>query len=742
MPPQQETIPPYQIASNAQGRPIELKRAPGESVCLVYDDRIKRLVELHRIAGLDSVAARSALERAQMASEVRCSSLPRVLDAGERDGVVFYTTTLNDGELVEDYIERRGALPPATVFCLALQLLDDLVQLQTYPRLVSQVRLNPLLVTTLEDTFLQFRVLDPGLHARERRSSGDEGARQLTGDICQLIFLLLTGKTYAGENPDRYPATTCLPTSLRATLRNSLADPSAAPASLERLRDEVREAFAALVSSLQVRNTRKHLVVAENQAPKSHLQSLLLEDIPVTDLLAGLFTIARGDGARRIPFSIPATHNKTGQDITVHLLPPSRIIEKDRYEAVPLQMWRFDPQRHPNILRSTSLWEGPDWTFLTEEREPGFPLSRLIAERIVLNPAEVLVILRQVAAGLDQAVECGVRRVDLHPSNMLVNVGKPGPMQAREFEKLMLKRVDAWPPFRLKLRPHLTMRSLYEPLLLDSPEDAAKTDEDLAHKDFRNRSFVALAVYLLTGERQIGRNLEFPETVPAPLAACVREAMEACKRSLQAPSYREFLDAFEKNAPATTDEPAPGLSLAALRGTRSDASEMQSVGSVSDFDDDPDSAVNARPALSPVLSASRGPIFKGQAGMPPRHDRGRRSTAGWLALTASIALLLGLGWWGIATLRGSGTGVSGKAPEPEAAIAAGQDQPAPTEADSSESAPPASGGPVTRQRAVMELRRAIEPSPEELEELKKAAAAEAAQHAKAPRLASDIRPAP
>ena len=740
MPPHQETIPPYQIAKNAEGRPIELKRAPGESVCLVYDERINRLVELHRIAGLDSVTARSALERAQMAAEIRCSSFPRVLDAGERDGVIFYTTALSDGELVEEYVERRGALPPATVFCLVLQLLDDLVQLQMYPRVVAQARLNPLLITTLEDTFLQLRVLDCGLHAKERRSGGDEGARPLTSDICQLIFLLLTGKTHAGENPDRYPATTCLPTSLRATLRSTLADPSAAPASLERLRDEVREAFGALVSSLQVRNTRKHLVVAEQQAPKSHLQSLLLEDIPVADLLAGRFTIAAGDGARRIPFSIPATSNKTGQDITVHLLPPSRIIEKDRYEAVPLQMWRFDAQRHPNILRSTSVWEGPDWTFLTEEREPGFPLSRLIAERIVLNPAEVLVILRQVAAGLDQAVECGVRRVDLHPSNILVNAGKPGPMQAREFEKLMLKRVDAWPPFKLKLRPHLTMRSLYEPLLLDSPEDAAKTDEDLAHKDSRNRSFVALAVYLLTGERQIGRTLEFPETVPAPLAACVREAMEACKHGLRAPSYHAFLEAFEKNAPATTDEPPSGISLAALRGPRADLAEMESAGSVSDFDDDNDAASKARPVLSP----SRGPIFKKQAGIQSQNDRGRRSVVGWLALASSVALLLGLGWWGIGAM-GGGTRSANAQHRHEAGASAtvsSQNQASPTETNVSESSTDVPVSSPAKPRAVMELRRAIEPSPEELQELKKAAAAEAAQQSKAPKLASDTRPVP
>jgi hypothetical protein len=229
MPLKTDHPPHFHIAKNAQGEPVGLTRAPGERVVLVFDTRIRRLVELHVLDQMphDANARRSMLERAQMAAEIRCPGFQRVLDVEERDGAVYYTSALNDGERVEDYIARRGALPAATVFCLVQQLLEDVTQLQGYHRLAAQARLNPLLITTLEDTFLQLRVLDFGLATKERRDE-ESGSRQMVVDVCGLIFLLLTGQEYAGGNPDRFPATTCLPTSLRATLRTALTDPASA----------------------------------------------------------------------------------------------------------------------------------------------------------------------------------------------------------------------------------------------------------------------------------------------------------------------------------------------------------------------------------------------------------------------------------------------------------------------------------------------------------------------------------
>jgi hypothetical protein len=656
----------FLIARSAKGEPLELSRSKSELVMLAFDSQMKRLVELRVVKDVgvhESAHRRSAKERALMASELRAPSFARVLTVGDDEGIVYYTTSLSDGELVADYVGRRGALPAATAFCLLLHLLEDLVQLQSYHRLIAKVSLSRLLVTTLEDTFLQLRVSDFGLAEREERSEGD--LKRLCGEVCELLFLLLTGQEYCGQSTDAFPALTCLPSSLRSTLRNTLADRNNSPAILEKLRDEVREAFSAMVSNLQVRNTRKHLVInSEALLPKSNLQTLLLEDVPVSDLLRGAIEADESEGAQRYPFTLPASSTKDGQKLTVHLLPADRIVPHDQYEAVPLQMWRLDPKKHPNILRSMSVWESPDWTFLTEEREPGFPLSRLIAERIVLNPAEVLVLMKQVKAGVEQAEECGVFDLDLHPSNIVLRVGKQGPMQSREFEKLMLKRVDSWPSFILKLRPHATMRGLYEQLLVDVPTDRGEHDSSLHPKDACRRSFVALAVYMLTGQRQVGRQVEFPETVSPPLADYLRSCLEVAKRFGKSPSPEEFLKGFESLVGTSGEEES---FAARYRGTAvMPVAEMESVGSVSDFDEDADAwgdpvdtAMPAmkRPQVTQRLLAGPQPL---DLGRPSQRSKGMVGMVLW----GVVCLVLGI--FVITLFAGDNSAHSGMPPDGEA----------------------------------------------------------------------------
>ena len=622
------------LSHRASGENVRLVCSPDEVVLLAFDTQTKRLVELHMLRGgqpMEGALKKSAMERAQQAAEIRGPTFMRILEVGEDQGVVYYTSNLNEGEFVPDYVARRGAIPPATVFSLLLQLLDDVMLLADRLRLVPQLRLDRVMITTVEDTFLQLRLYDFGLGVAERTAS--DNSRQVL-QVCELIFLMLTGKVFAGDNPDRYPALTALPMSLRTTVRAALVDPNNTPVSLEKLRDDLREAYSSQVSSIQARNTRKQLVVTATLQPRSQLQDLLLEGVPVERVLGSRFRVEHEENARRYPFSIPCINAKTEQPITVHLLPPSRVVDKTQYDAVPLQSWRFNPEKHPNILRSLSLWESPDWSFLTEERDPGFSLSRLLTERLTLNPSEVVVVLRQVNAGIEQALDCGVSRLELHPSNLFLRVGKAGPMLAREHERLMQKRLDAWPPFHVKVRPHVTMRNLYEPPLAEPPNPDQYESEHLADREHRSRSFVALAAFLLTGQRQIADAPVFPEAVPEALAVFVRETLETSHLRGVTPPPTEFVNRFETimSGPAVPDF------ATRLRGSSVAVEEMESVGSVSDYDDDQTSDDLDDPAVSPISRRLHAHEFD-------HHSTTKRSS-NWPVMAAAAVVILGLlGWW-------------------------------------------------------------------------------------------------
>ena len=276
MTPEPEKFRHFLIAQNVEGQSIHMSRSPGEAVFLAFDLKARRLSELHllrAVSQLDAAGKRSVRERLAQAAELRGGSFAQILAVGEDDGLIYYSSALNDGEFVGDYIARRGALPPATALCLLRNLLDDLVQLQGYKRLISRLRLSRVLVTLLEDTFLNLRIFDLGLSQKEEPADGV--LERLSTEACELIFLLLAGHPFAGENPDIDPSLNCLPASFRSVLKTVLTDSTKAhEVTLGKLLDEVKE---ALTTNLQSLTARKHLIVThENLLPKSQLQDLLV----------------------------------------------------------------------------------------------------------------------------------------------------------------------------------------------------------------------------------------------------------------------------------------------------------------------------------------------------------------------------------------------------------------------------------------------------------------------------------
>lgn len=690
----------YLIGQRAGGEPIRLDRSAGETVLLAFDTTRKRLVELHVInqgLPLDAGPRQSAMDRIEQTADLRGLSFMRVLGHGDEDGAIYYSANLNDGEPVADYIERRGALASVTTFALMQAYLDDLVGARKQHRLLSSMNVGTPLVTTHEDAFLQLRITDFGLNQAE---PVDEEApeRRLVIDCCKLLFLLLTGQPHEGQSPDRLPVLTSLPTNLRTTLRTALIDPEHSCPSLERLRDDIREAYANQVPNLQMRSARRHLMLNDALHPRSHVQHLLLDTAPLADLLKGRYEPVNADDPGHQPFAIPATQLSNQHPVTVHVLPPSRIADKDQYDAVPLQMWRFNSTSHPNILRSLSLWETPDWTFLTEEREPGFPLSRLLAERSTLNPAEVALILRQVKAGLDQAKECGVMKADIHPSNITLRVGKEGVLQGREQERLMQKRMDAWPPFTVKIRTHATMRSLYEPQLVEPLEDQAGPESFVHEKDFRNRSFVALAIYLLTGQRNAnGGAPEFGEAVPEPLAAFLTSTFELGRQLGATPPVGDFLDEFEKQMSAPVVEPR---GLASFASNTVPVEEMESAGSVSDFAEDwtedapepvaaaPTTYLSERPSLRPNPLRSHSPVFTPKS-------RKSNSALGMTIWAAGAVLVLLLTWLTFFRGRSADANILADMPTQSVLTPLSGEPPAPADAK------PAPRGPEIIKKAIV-----------------------------------------
>lgn len=567
------------------------------------------------------------------AARMQSPTFMSVLESGMDDDMPYYITHLNDGEFVQDYVRRRGALPTVVSLALVKQLLKDLSDNEEDAALLSTLRLERVLVTSQEEEYLQLRVFDYGL-------SHNGASTSLVSDICRLLFLLMTGQSYAGGNPENFGVIAELPSALRFLLRQVLTKPADASITLKTLRTEVREALCSLVTLVQARNPRMLLAADDASLPISHLQHQLLGNIPLKTLFGASFRIENPELAGCHPFAIPAVNVCGAQAVTLHLLPPERIVSQSDFTPLTSQAWRQDPARQINLLHMIQHWQGPDWAFLSEAREPGLSLGSLMARRGTLNPVEVTLLMRQIHAGLEQALETGVQQVNLDPANIQLCVGYDGPVLPRDLERLHQKRLDVWPKFMVKLRLHKTMRSLCRPQLIDlglGDFGSVHETDVLVAREERQRSLICLAAYLLTGEGQMRSISEFPVSVPAAAAGYLHECLQSVHSGSPLPSTADFTEKLCQHLTIiyadTEEKEEPQVPIG----------EMESAGFVSDFEEDwPSTEATVvqppeEPRHTPVAPHIKPFEFYQRPVRPAFHFP-------WVALSATILLLGVLSW--------------------------------------------------------------------------------------------------
>ncbi|MCF7784980.1 MAG: hypothetical protein K9N47_02605 [Prosthecobacter sp.] len=572
------------------------------------------------------------------AAGVRGHSFMTILEVGMDDGMAYYVTNLNDGEFVQEYVQRRGAVPTVTSLALVHQLLLDLGKAEEQMHLHATLSLDRVLVSSQEEEYLQLRLFDYGL-SQPRSDTSSQNSSRLVDESCRLLFLLMTGQTYPGGNPEDFGVIAELPASLRFVIKSVLTSrPANLSISIKTLREEVREAMCSYVNLVQARNPKLLLVAEPTTLPISQLQTLLLGEIPLKTLFGASFRIQNPELSGSHPFTISAVNVTAEQPVTLHLLPPERIVHQSDFITLPPQVWRQDPAKQINLLHMMGLWKGPDWAFLSEVHEPGMSLSALMAKRGALNPGEVITLLKQTHAGLEQALETGVHRVDLDPANIQLCVGYDGPVLPRDLERLHQKRLDAWPKFVLKLRLHKTMRSLCKPRLIDlSPWEYNSNDVSagIAAREERHRSFICLAAYLLTGKGQMREIAEFPTSLPEQMVGYLHETLQRVLSGSTVPNPPEFTERLSHLLTASCAEMDSAEDPLASQ-------EMESAGFVSDFEedqapvDDPVDLTRQTLLLAPVSDDLESLDFHRPS--PPQFR------FPWLALAATAMLLGAVAW--------------------------------------------------------------------------------------------------
>ena len=301
---------------------MPLLRAVHEDVYLAVDRLHRQLVEVHFASRQEEMTPTAQLSVPPGSDR----GFEPVLDSGEVQGERYYVTAFKDGELLERYVARRGALIAPTAFSLVLQLLDELLELARGRGTLKGVSLERVMVCLEDDSLLRLRILDYGRCILPDEADSEEIPR-LVREVSQVLGRLLIGPIREGVHPDRVAVLNTLPGRLRNTLRACLGAPGEMAQSLEALRTQVQEAFLAQSRDLHGKDTRRHMVALENMVPHSSLRDQLFPDPPNMEVLARRYQL-EDVGGERHPFSLPVTEAASNRRLTVQLLPRAGVLER------------------------------------------------------------------------------------------------------------------------------------------------------------------------------------------------------------------------------------------------------------------------------------------------------------------------------------------------------------------------------------------------------------------------------
>jgi TPR repeat protein len=276
--------------------------------------------------------------------------------------------------------------------------------------------------------------------------------------------------------------------------------------------------------------------------------------VDVGSVLAARYEISAALGETNLGRTFRATDRQSQGDVCLLVLQPDVLQDTVAYTALEQETEKFIASPHPNILAVRAIETVEDSSFVVLEWINGFSLLDLLRARRVLGSDEVLLFLRQAAAGVDAALTSPLegltfelRQVQLHfPSGC-------------DKTTLLQTPVTEWPAFELKLYPlSVELESRIGQTWAGGQTMVGGSAADVGKQELRVRYLQSLAatIYeLLGGTRPLAGRSGPSSPIPAryaPLSTLSEEGNEVLKRALDPvrtfQTAREFCEALATNA--------------------------------------------------------------------------------------------------------------------------------------------------------------------------------------------------
>jgi parallel beta-helix repeat protein len=450
------------------------------------------------------------LREARAAALIQHPNVATVFHFGEEGDACFYAMEFVEGEDLERYVAREGPLKPAAVLRVALQVARALEAAQARQLIHRDIKPSNIMAVADRAGALNIKLIDFGLAkgagaesldaSRVTRTQGFVGSpafaspeqcetRELDirSDIYSLgvtLWYLLSGKRpfsgTVGEvmiahvvKPPPFDQLEHVPLPVIELLRRMLAkNPDERYQSPQELRDALETVSARLASEHEAVPERIATEPTEStdQSGTGGVVSVegstepidaVLVTSPLFDnyfgaevgaMIAGRYRLVQeereGNGGRL--FLARDEQAAAGEcEVGLKVLHPGIAADPAMLDLLENELEVIRKANHSHLQRYFSLERSTHC--LVREWIHGFLLYDLLRWRRSLNAAELLALLRPLAATLDFASERGLGLVDVSIRKIFLEW--PKALRAEEFPDLARANAEAWKDCSLKVNP-------------------------------------------------------------------------------------------------------------------------------------------------------------------------------------------------------------------------------------------------------------------------------------------------
>ncbi len=458
----------FEVARKDDGSLHELGRGAMGITYKAFDTNLRCFVALKVInsAYLNSDIARQRfLREARAAAALRHPNVATVFHLGSEEDNYFYAMEFIDGDTVEGFMKREGAIPRAMALEIAAQVAKALGAAEKQGLVHRDIKPSNLMFVREDGGEFTVKVIDFGL---AKSSSTGEDTASLTGggflgtphfaspeqleereldvrsDIYSLgvtLWYMLAGKTpFSGslaqvmsQHLHREPPFETLegqPPAVLALLRRMMAkDAKDRPQTPAELRREI-EACAVQVRALAA-------------AAPAAVSDEVFETAVAPDPVAGS-AVELAPGAvlatrfRLIGETTASDHGRVfraerledAAAVALLILNPGLLTTSEAFTRLEREVECLQKLRHPAFQSILSLEHGNHHTFLVLEWLEGPSLLDVLRTRRALPPAEVSAILAPLADAFDELAAAGLSCPDIGAHAIVL----PGADPARPVE--------------------------------------------------------------------------------------------------------------------------------------------------------------------------------------------------------------------------------------------------------------------------------------------------------------------